>query len=137
MQVQTEKKTRNAAEIRCKIGLLVFLLLGAALIAAGLWGIDIYNQSGFDQEAAFGFVHKLSAEVDSLYEKGIQPAMDALDADMRTAIEQRSCELLVSAWSDAAKEDRTSTAETYLMAAADPARETMELLSVTYSAAGP
>ena len=36
MQVQTEKKTRNAAEIRCKIGLLIFLLLGAALILVGI-----------------------------------------------------------------------------------------------------
>ncbi len=137
MQVQTEKKTRNAAEIRCKIGLLVFLLLGAALIAAGLWGIQAYNQSGFDQEAAFGYIHKLSPEVDSLYEKSILPVLNQLDADQKTVIEQRSRELLVSAWSDAAKEDRAAAAETYLSAAADPAREQMELLSITYSVAGP
>ena len=55
MQVQTGTKIKNPAEIRCKIGLLVFLLLGAALIAAGLWGIDQYNNSGFDQEAAYGY----------------------------------------------------------------------------------
>ena len=137
MQVQMEKKTRNAAEIRCKIGLLVFLLLGAALIAAGLWGIEAYNQSGFDQEAAFGYIHKLSPEVDKLYENGIQPVMDGLSADMKTAIEQRSRELLVSAWTDAAKEDRAAAADTYLKDAADPEREQMELLSITYSVAGP
>ncbi len=137
MQVQTEKRTRNAAEIRCKTGLLVFLLLGIALIAAGLWGIDAYNESGFDQEAAFGYIHKLSPEVDALYEKGIQPVIDGLNADMKTAIEQRSRELLVSAWTDAAKEDRTAAADTYLQNAAAPERETMELLSLTYSVAGP
>ena len=137
MQVQVEKKTRNAAEIRCKIGLLVFLLLGAALIAAGLWGIDAYNQSGFDQEAAFGYIHKLSPEVDKLYENGIQPVMDGLSADMKTAIEQRSRELLVSAWTDAAKEDRAAAADTYLEEADDPEREQMELLAITYSVAGP
>ena len=137
MQVQTEKKIRNAAEIRCKIGLLIFLLLGAALIAAGLWGIETYNESGFDQEAAFGYIHKLAPEVNSLYESSIQPVVNGLDAEVKTAIEQRSRELLADAWSDAAKEDRTAAVDTYLQSAADPAREQMELLSVTYSVAGP
>ena len=40
MQVQAETKTRNAAEIRCKLGLVLFLLLSVALIAAGLWVIS-------------------------------------------------------------------------------------------------
>jgi len=137
MQVQTEKKTRNAAEIRCKIGLLIFLLLGAALIAAGLWGIETYNESGFDQEAAFGYIHKLAPETDKLYETSIQPVVNGLNAEMKTAIEQRSRELLADAWSSAAKEDRTAAVDTYLQSAADPAREQMELLSVTYSVAGP
>ena len=137
MQVQTEKKIRNAAEIRCKIGLLIFLLLGAALIAAGLWGIETYNESGFDQEAAFGYIHKLAPEVNSLYESSIQPVVNGLDAEVKTAIEQRSRELLADAWSDATKEDRTAAVDTYLQSAADPAREQMELLSVTYSVAGP
>ena len=137
MQVQTEKKTRNAAEIRCKIGLLIFLLLGAAMVAAGWWGINLYNESGFDQEAAYGYIHKLSGEVDRLYENGILPVMNGLDGQLKTAIELRSRELLVSAWTDAAKEDRTAAVDTYLSKAADPAKEQMELLSVTYSVAGP
>ena len=137
MQVQTEKTTRNAAEIRCKIGLLIVLLLGAALIAAGLWGIEQYNESGFDQEAAYGYIHKLSAEVDGLYEKGILPVMNGMEADVKTAIEQRSRELLASAWTEAAKEDRAGAVDTYLSEVSDPAREQMELLSVTYAVAGP
>ena len=137
MQVQTEKKTKNLSEIRCKIGLFLFLLLGAALIAAGLWGIEQYNESGFDQEAAYGYIHKLSGEVDSLYEKGVAPVVAGLDADVKSAIEQTSRELLVSAWTEAAKEDRAEAVETYLAGAADPERETMELLSLTYSVAGP
>ena len=137
MQVQTEIKTRNAAEIRCKLGLVLFLLLSFALIAAGLWGIDQYNESGFDQEAAYGYIHKLSGEVDSLYENGILPVMNGMDAGMKTAIEQRSRELLQDAWTSAAKEDRAAAVDTYLSAASDPAREQMELLSLTYSVAGP
>jgi len=137
MQVQAEKKTRNPAEIRCKIGLLIFLLLGVVLIAAGLWGINHYNESGFDQEAAFGYIHKLSGELDALYEKSILPGVDGLDADMKNAIQQRSRELLVSAWTDAAKEDCTVAVDTYLENHSDPERKQMELLAMTYSVAGP
>ena len=117
--------------------LLLFLLLGAALIAAGLWGIDQYNNSGFDQEAAYGYIHKLSDDTDSLYENGILPVMNELDAAQKTVIEQLSRDLLAFAWTDAAKEDRAEAVNTYLTNAQDPEREAMELLSVTYSVAGP
>ena len=137
MQVQTEKNTRAVTGLRCKIGLAVFLLLGVALIAAGLWGINLYNESGFDQEAAYGYIHKLSGEVDSLYEKGVAPVLEGLDANQKTAIDQLTRDLLTASWTEAAKEDRAEAVNTYLSAASDPEREAMELLSVTYSVAGP
>lgn len=137
MQVQTELQTNKSSEICCKFGLILFLLLGAALIAAGIWGINQYSESGFDQEAAYGYIHQLSGQVDNLYEQGIAPALAGVDAETKAVIEQRSGELLASAWTEAAKEDRAAAAETYLSAASDPEREKMELLAVTYSVAGP
>lgn len=137
MQVQTNKSTKSAAEIRCKIGLVVFLLLGIALIAAGLWGVNTYNASGFDQEAAFGYIQKLSPQLDSLYETGIQPMLDALHAPEKAAVEQQSHALLQDAWTSAAKEDRAGKLAAYLEDSADPQRDTMELLAATYSVAGP
>ncbi len=137
MQVQTSKSTKSAAEIRCKIGLVVFLLLGIALIAAGLWGVNTYNASGFDQEAAFGYIQKLSPQLDSLYETGIQPMLDVLHAPEKAAVEQQSRALLQDAWTSAAKEDRAGKLATYLEDSADPQRDTMELLAATYSVAGP
>lgn len=137
MQVQVEKKTRNAAEIRCKIGLALFLLLGIALIVGGLWGINQYNTSGFDQEAAYTYIHQLTPQVEKLYETGILPQFGALNAAERTAIEQRSRELLADAWTDAAKEDRSALVDTYIQNADNAEEAQMKLLSLSYSVAGP
>jgi len=136
MQVQ-EKKTRNPAELRCKIGLLIFLLLGAALIAGGLWGMEHYSASGFDQEAGYSYVYQLAPKVDALYEKSIGPQLSALGAEQRTAIKQRVRELLAANWTEAAKEDRTALVDTYLSEADNAEQTQMELLSVSYSMAGP
>lgn len=137
MQVQSNIKTKNAAEIRCKIWLLVFLLLGAAMVAAGLWGIDQYNESGFDQESAYGYIYKLSTPLDNMYEKGIQPVLDGLDPQLKADIEQHSRELLISAWSEATDEDCTAAVDTYLQDTSDITREEMELLAITYAVDGP
>jgi len=138
MQVQTTNKTiRNPGELRCKLGLLIALLISAALIVGGMWGIEQFNASGFDQEAGYGYIYQLSPEVDKLYENGILPSLNALDANTRTAIEQRTGELLAYAWTDAAKEDRAALVDTYLKDASDVERKQMELLSLTYSMSGP
>ena len=137
MQVQSDTRKRNPAEIRCKIWLFVFLLLGAALIAAGLWGIDQFNQSGFDQEAAYGYSYRLSSALDAMYEKGIQPVLHGMDDKTKTDIEQRSRELLIYSWTDAVGEDCTATVDTYLQDSDDPAREQMELLAISYALDGP
>ncbi len=136
MQVQ-EKKTRNPAEIRCKIGLLVFFLLGAALIAAGLWGMDQYSASGFDQEAGYNYVYQLAPKLDALYEDSIEPQLHALGADQRSAMKQRVRELLAENWTAAAKEDRTALVDTYLSDAKDEEETQMQLLSLSYQMAGP
>ncbi len=136
MQVQ-DKKTKNPAEIRCKIGLLVFLLLGAALIAAGMWGMEHYSASGFDQEAGYSYVHQLAPKLDELYEKGIKPQFDALGAEQRTAITQRAHELLAENWTTAAKEDRSALIDTYLAEAKNEEETLMQLISASYSLAGP
>ena len=85
------------------------------IIAAGLWGIDQFDQSGFDQEAAYGYSYSLSSALDSMYEKGIQPVMEGLDTQLKTDIEQHSRELLVWSWTDASGEDCTAAVDTYLL----------------------
>ncbi len=137
MQVQTNLKTRNAGELRCKLALFVCLMVGAVLVVSGLWGIDQFQTSGFDQEVAYSFIHQLSPEVDKLYANAIQPEMSKLDAAQKAVVEQRTRELLADAWTQAAKEDRAALVDTYLKDAANPQEEQMKMLSMTYSVAGP
>ncbi len=137
MQVQANLKNRNSSELRCKLALFVCLILGAALVVGGVWGIDQFQSSGFDQEAAYSFIHQLSPEVDRLYTNSIQPQFDQLDAAQRSVVEQRSRELLADSWTQAAKEDRTALVDLYLNDAADVTQEQMKLLAVTYSLNGP
>ena len=119
--------------------LLALFILGCGLIFCGLWGIGQYGASGFDQEAGFDYVHKLSGELDTLYNTNILPSFSALEAEAREALTAKTRELLVKAWTEAAKEDKTAAAEGYLDAYAGEALEKaqMKLLAVTYSVAGP
>lgn len=137
MQVQVKKNERNPGELRCKLVLLLVLILGAALVVSGLWGINQYNESGFDQESGYTYVYQLVAPVRQLYEKGILPQISALEAEERTAVEQRARELLTAAWTDAANEDRSALVDTYISSAKDAEEAQFNLLSLTYSMTGP
>ena len=77
MQTQLQRRRKDPAETRCKIALLILFLLGAALIAGGLWGSREYQNSGFDQENAYHYIHELSGKVDRSEER-----QDERDAKM-------------------------------------------------------
>ena len=62
MQVQTEKRTRNAAEIRCKLGLLLFLLLVRLYWPAGTQVLRELLLPGASQ-TAFAEVQTLTQEL--------------------------------------------------------------------------
>lgn len=119
--------------------LLALFIFGCGLIFCGLWGIGQYGASGFDQEAGFDYVHKLTGELENLYNTGILPSLGALDAAEREALTAKTRDLLVRAWTEASKEDETAAAEEYLNAYAGDKLEKaqMKLLAVTYSVAGP
>ena len=72
-----------------------------------------------------------------MYEKGILPVMDGLDDQMKSDIEQRSRELLVYSWTEAAGEDCTAAVDTYLQDSSDLTRDQMELLTISYAVDGP
>ena len=83
--------------VRCRAALAALLLLGAALLAGGLWGSGQYETSGFSQENAYSLIHSLSRETGALWEKGIQPALRASSADPETVT--RVCrELTAVCW---------------------------------------
>ncbi len=135
MQVQTDLRTRNPGELRIKLALLVVFVLGALLVIGGVWGMNQLSASGFDSEDGYHAIHELSPELNALYQNGIQPQVNALDAGSKTAVSQRAKELLADNWSDAAKEDRSALVDAYLEKG-EEGRE-LKLLAITYAVNGP
>ena len=137
MQVQLNTRPHNPDKRRSIFCLILLAALSLALIAAGLWGMQKNGASQFDQEAAFGYVYKLSEETERAYNNDISPVLSGLGAEKSEAVQARAHELLVAAWSDAAKAAQSATLDTYLQGSADVAKSRMKLLSVTYAVAGP
>ena len=139
MQTQLQRRRKDPAETRCKIALLILFLLGAALIAGGLWGSREYQNSGFDQENAYHYIHELSGKVDSLYEKSIQPLSAKLTQAEQDTLTARTIELLKDNWSSAAKADQSARVDAMFAGLSGDKlqRKALELLSITYSLNGP
>ena len=139
MQTQLQRRRKDPAETRCKIALLILFLLGAALIAGGLWGSREYQNSGFDQENAYHYIHELSGKVDSLYEKSIQPFTAKLTQAEQDTLTARTIELLKDNWSSAAKADQSARVDAMFAGLSGDKlqRKALELLSITYSLNGP
>ena len=139
MQVQLQQRKHDPAERRCKLTLLILFLLGAALILGGFWGIRQYQQSGFDQEVGYRYIHKLSGEVDRLYAESIQPVMAKLTDAEREALTLQAAGLLKENWTAAVKADQGARADDMLSGLTGDKlqQKTMELLSITYSLNGP
>lgn len=137
MQAELRIKNNRAAETRCKIVLLALFLLGAALIIGGLWGMNQYNQSGFDQEVGFHSVYKLSGPLDSFYGASVEPVLGEMTQDKKDATEAVSLALLKDHWSAAAKSDQGALVDSILSDPALRQRKLMKLLCVSYSVSGP
>ncbi len=136
----TKRSSRDRrAERRCKLTLLAALALGAALIAGGLWGLEQFQASGFDQESGFAHVHDLAGPIDGLYEAGIKPLLSSLGAAQREVLDGKVNALLVSDWTENTGEDQTARVERTLSAYEGERRSRMqmELLSVSYAVSGP
>ena len=132
-QVQLQANQKNPMELRCKLVLLALFLVAAALILGGVWGGQQSAVSGFDSEDGFQYIYKLSAPLESLYQKSIAPVMDSLDDARKDEITLCAESLLADAWGDEA------TAQAYLQGktGAERTRSLMKLLAVNYSVNGP
>lgn len=139
MQTQLQKQRKDPAETRCKVALLILFLLGAALIAGGLLGIRQYQASGYDQEIAYRYIHKLAPQVDSLYEKSIEPFTAQLSQSEQDALTETVIALLKENWTSATKEDQAARVDEMLSGLTGDKlqRKALELLSITYSLNGP
>ena len=120
--------------VRCRAALAALLLLGAALLAGGLWGSGQYETSGFSQENAYSLIHSLSRETGALWEKGIQPALRASSADPEV-MTQVCRELTAACWPETERA-RLEDSSRNLSGDALTERE-MKLLAASYALNGP
>lgn len=139
MQTQLQKQRKDPAETRCKVALLILFLLGAALIAGGLLGIRQYQASGYDQEIAYRYIHKLSSQVDNLYEKSIDPFTAQLSQSEKDALTETVIALVKENWTTATKADQAARVDEMLSGLTGDKlqHKALELLSITYSLNGP
>ena len=137
MQVQRDLVHRNSGELRCKLVLFAVVLLGAALIWAGIWGMGELTDSGFDQEGAYGVIYQLAPSLDKVYDKAVLPYLAQMDAPAREQFNAKARELLIYIWSTDTKTDQTELVNSILAAEKDQEAATMKLLAASYSMSGP
>lgn len=138
-QMLLETQKNKSAELRCKLCLALLFVLGAVLIACGLWGMNQHQTSGFDQESGFTYVYKLTGQLDTLYDTGIGPSLQALPLAQREALDREAHQLLVSAWTEIVKADQSAFVEETLAKYSGDSRSRarLKLLAVTYAVSGP
>jgi iron(III) transport system permease protein len=134
-----EQGRRDPDEIRCKIVLLVLFLLGAALIFGGLWGMQQYQTSGFDQENAYTYINSLSNDIRTLYQGAVQPITEGFSETENDALTEEVIALLKESWSSAVKTDQSARVDADLSGLSGTAlqEKALKLLSVSYSMSGP
>ena len=137
MQVQL-KNRNNSSAMWCKLGLAIVFLIGSALVFGGIWGIGKNAESGFDTESGFMYVQHLSGNLDTLYKNDLQPALEAMDEETRSAFLETAYQLIAENWSAETKEDRQDLLDAFLAEHDGDREETVaKLLSLTYSLTGP
>ena len=81
-----------------KIVLTLVLLLGLAVIAAGIMGMRQFAVSGFSAETGYEAVYKLSGDVDRAWKNQLQPQLSAADAGQRAALDEAAYRMLADTW---------------------------------------
>ena len=129
---------RDRTPLITKLILLCVFILGIAIIAMGYAGMQAYSASGFSSETAYWAIHALSGDVDSAWNKKLEPQLSALTADERAAVGDAARALLTDAW-ESQKKGGAEEARALLTGAEEGNRPalTHKLLYTTYLLSGP
>lgn len=131
MQSNPAKPERSGTAL--KIILAVLLILGAAMILAGVLGIRDYNASGFNSESAYSLIPAMSREARQNYEKDISPLL--AEAGDGEALDAAAKALLAEAWETDENAVDVRLAEN--VRSDDKHAALWQLLDMTYAIDGP
>ena len=131
-QMQNGIKGRDHTPTVTKIGLLLVFLLGLALVAAGIAGMNTYTASGYDSEAAFSAIYELSGALEQDWKQQLSPLLSSVGEEDRSRLDETARGLLSASWGDLT-ENGAEAAQT----AASTGDKAWRLLYTTYSVNGP
>ena len=135
---QQELPKQSRSPLMTKLALAFVFVLGVAVIILGIMGQRAYDTSGFSAETAYDAVYSLGKDVNTAWEKQLQPQLNALPADQRTKVDEAARNLLSAAW-ESVQAGGAEKAEAILSEAPEGERTALayKLLYTTYLVNGP
>lgn len=128
---------KDSAKQRNQIFLAIIIILGIALVAVGLWGMQQFENTHFHEEIAFDNIHDLSAELSNQYDNQILPyVQQGAHSNLNKAVD----DVIINIWSTKAKSDKTEYVMHLKESAHSPEdlqKQQWKLLSAAFTFDGP
>ena len=97
-EIQRRTLQQDRGPLISKLGIGLILLMGLVMIAAGIWGMNRFQASGFDAEDGFGAIRAASQAVEKDWQIKLQPILDSLPGDARATLDEKCDQMLTDLW---------------------------------------
>ena len=124
-----------------KTALVIALIVGVLMIAAGVLGMNAFTASGYDSEDGFAHLYHMKRALDTHYDAAIAPALSGLDAEERARTGDRLDAMLLGYWTELTGDEAAAKADLDAFVASLPKDEqasaTLKLFDVAFAVDGP
>ena len=124
-----------------KTALVIALIVGVLMIAAGVMGMNAFTASGFDSEDGFAHLYHMKSALDTHYSEAIAPALAGLSGEERAQTEARLDAMLLSYWAELTGDEAAARADLDAFVASLPkdAQDSaiLKLFDVAFAVDGP
>ena len=124
-----------------KTALVIALIVGALMIAAGVMGMNAFTASGFDSEDGFAHLYRMKSALDTHYSEAIVPALAGLSGEERAQTEARLDAMLLAYWAELTGDEAAARADLDAFVASLPKdgqdSATLKLFDVAFAVDGP
>lgn len=124
-----------------KTALVIALIVGVLMIAAGVMGMNAFTASGFDSEDGFAHLYHMKSALETHYSEAIAPALAGLSEEERAQTEARLDAMLLSYWAELTGDEAAARADLDAFVASLPkdAQDSaiLKLFDVAFAVDGP
>ena len=85
---------RDPVQVMTKVGLVIFFLLGIALIFMGYQAQKEFSSTGFSDESAYQVIYAISRDVSNIWNKQMLPSVNSLPENEQAVLWTETEELL-------------------------------------------